>query len=162
MYGNTCVASKRSCAASDLKLANAKSGTETWTGSNWGNCVLTDCADGYDLDSNENKCTEKVNPNKEKCTSTGGTWKSNTCECLVGSTLENGYCVIDVTYFNNNGCASVAQNETGCSSCSSAVPINKPELLQFACDSTGKKQTAGKALYKWVDNKCAFNENICD
>ena len=200
VYGNTCVASKRSCAASDLKLANAKSGTETWTGSNWGNCVLTDCADGYDLDetnnlcvggcteselklkratagkkvdgtciltecmdgyvlnTDENKCTEIVNPNKEKCTSTGGTWKDNTCTCSSMGTLDDGYCVINTDFLTNNACASQG-NENICKQCANTISNTVHKL---ACDAKGKATTAGASVYIWEEGKCKFNTDICD
>ncbi|MBR5625429.1 MAG: hypothetical protein IKW67_01435 [Alphaproteobacteria bacterium] len=200
VYGNTCVASKRSCAASDLKLANAKSGTETWTGSNWGNCVLTDCADGYDLDetnnlcvggcteselklkratagkkvdgtciltecmdgyvlnTNENKCTEIVNPDEEKCKSTGGTWKDNTCTCSSMGTLDNGYCVINTDFLTNNACASQG-NENTCKQCANTISNT---VYKLACDAKGNATTAGASVYIWEEGKCKFNTAICD
>lgn len=114
--------------------------------------------DGYELDSDENKCTEKVDPNKEKCTSTGGTWKDNTCTCLSTGTLDNGYCVINTDFLTNNVCASQG-NENTCKQCANTISNT---VYKLACDAKGNATTADASVYIWEEGKCKFNTAICD
>lgn len=58
--GNACVAKTQECSASSLFAAdeNARTGTQTWNGSAFGPCVITQCRSGYTLNQAENKCVE--------------------------------------------------------------------------------------------------------
>lgn len=49
---NKCEPQSVNCAQGVLNSKNASSGTQTWNGTSWGECQITGCIDGYEVDNN--------------------------------------------------------------------------------------------------------------
>lgn len=146
--GNDCIAKK--CDASVLNAANAIDGNITG-----GKCVLTACKTDYILQNGT--CVE--NPEKMKCTSSGGEWTDGTCTCKNFADLEDGYCILNEDLLSTDGCTRGSVNsETVCEKCANSA---YNAMIGNFCDATGKKPTDGILPYNWNGSACVYNTEFC-
>ena len=129
----SCIADTRNyCEDTGFYTANhVATATQTWNGTNWGDCVIENCASGYAEDTEHNTCTE-IN---KACTSEDDANASGT-QTWNSATQSYGDCVA-------NGCKTGYSLNT---------ITNKCVKTQTDCAPTAEHATTGTKL--WNSSNC--------